>query len=376
MKKRMVIMVLALLIVFGGIFGWKAFVNMKTAEFLANQKAPPVTVATMTAEKQTWQPSLRSTGSLRAVQGVDVTAEVPGKVARLAFDSGEQVEQGALLLSLDTSTEVAELQGLKAQRELSRQTLERKRRLRERNVGSQSDLDMAQAEYDNAGAAVQAKQAAINKKTINAPFAGVLGLRQVDLGEYLDPGATIVTLQTLDPIYLDFTLPQQQFDKAAVGQQVELLLEGLDGTFKGEVVAISPKVAAGTRSFDLRAQLDNPDGRLKPGMFGRVELLQNQTNEVITLPQTAIAYNPYGDTVFKVVEQTPEGGGEPEKRSKRVNVRTGETRGDQVQIVSGVDAGDEVVVAGQIKLRGGDRLIIDNEVLPENKAEVGQARNY
>lgn len=375
MTKRMTIMVLVLLVVFGGIFGWKAFVNMKTQEFLSNMKAPPVTVATMVAEQSEWQPYLSATGSLRAVQGVDVTAEVPGTVTKLEFDSGESVEKGDKLLVLDTSTETAELRGLRAQAELARQTLKRKRELRERRVGSQSELDQAQAQYDNARAGAAAKQAVIEKKTIRAPFAGELGLRQVDLGQYLEPGTPIVTLQALDPIYLDFTLPQQQFDKASVGQPVAFRIEGFEGDFSGEVLAISPKVEAGTRSFQLRAQLDNPGKRLKPGMFGRVEIMQADIRNVITLPQTAIAFNPYGDTVFKVVEETSEEGGEPVKRSMRVNVRTGETRGDQVQILSGIEAGDQVVVAGQLKLRGGDQLIIDNEVLPQNQADPGMVEN-
>ena len=297
-------------------------------------------------------------------------------MAEIAFESGQQIAQGDLLIALDASTEKAELAGMRAQTELARQTLKRKRSLRKRGVGSQAELDQAQAEFDNAQAAVAAKRAVINKKTIKAPFAGTVGLRQVDLGEYLAPGTAIVTLQTLTPIYLDFSLPQQRLSKVSQGQSVELTVQGLEpDTFEGKVVAISPKVEVGTRSFSVRAQLPNADAALRPGMFGSVRVVLDDSQEMVTVPQTAISYNPYGDTVFKVVEEKPEGGGEARLIAKRVNVRTGETRADQIQVLQGVDAGDEVVVAGQLKLTGGNPVKVDNKIRPENKAELGDVEN-
>ena len=385
MLKRMIIMLICLAVVFGGIFGWKAFVNSKIAESLANRQAPTVTVASAVAEKQTWTPALQATGSLRAIQGVDVTTEVPGTVADIAFESGQRINKGDLLVALDASTEKAELAGMRAQASLAKQTLNRKRNLRQRGVGSQADLDQAQAEYDNAQAAITAKRAVINKKTITAPFSGTVGLRQVDLGQYLAPGTPIVTLQKLHPIYLDFSLPQQQLPKVNPGQSVELRVEGLErDSYPGKIVAISPKVEAGTRSFSIRAQVDNEDASLRPGMFGSVRVVLRDSFEAITVPQTAISYNPYGDTVFKIVEEEAKDAdgknangenNEPRRIAKRVNVRTGQTRADQVQILEGINVGDEVVVAGQLKLSGGNPVKVDNSIVPANKSELGDVEN-
>lgn len=382
MKKRMFIMAAALLLVFGGIFGWKAFIGFQIEKALSNREPPPVTVATTQAERKVWQSKLQATGSLQSVRGVDVTTEVAGKVAAIEFESGQAAKQGDVLIRLDSQVDRAELQGLQADAEEARLNLERKQELVDRELGSQASLDTARAQYQRARAAVRSKQVLINKKTIEAPFDGVLGIRQVDLGEYLAPGTAVVPLQTLDPIYLDFSLPQQQFDKVREGQTVRLVLEGVrnqaldDEGFTGTIIAISPKVESGTRSFGLRAQVENPNRRLRPGMFGRVEVILDDSREVITLPQTAITYNPYGNTVFKVVEENAEGSEEPVLRAKRVNVRTGETRADQVQILAGLEPGEEVVVAGQLKLRGGDRINVDNSVVPESKAELEDVQNY
>lgn len=378
MRKRMIILIICLVVVFGGIFGWKAFVSYQISQFLAHRKAPPVTVATMHAKQAQWTPRLSSTGSLRAIQGVDITTEVPGKVVKIEFESGQKVAKGDLLVALDTNTEKAQLAGLRAQAELSRLTRQRKSKLRKRGVGSQASLDEAAASYKNSLAAARAKQAEIDKKTIAAPFDGTVGLRQVDQGEYLAPGTTIVTLQALDPIYLDFSLPQQQLEKVHTGQTAILYLDGSKkDAARGEIIAISPKVEVGSRSFSVRAQLDNKNHRLRPGMFGRVEVILDKSHSVLTLPQTAISYNPYGDTVFKVVKQESKGqDGKPVLHAKRVNVRTGQTRGDQIQILSGLEPDDEVVVAGQLKLRGGDVVEIDNSILPQNKADPGDIENY
>lgn len=394
MRKRMIIMIIALIVVFGGIFGWKAFVNFQIDKFLANRQAPPVTVATDKVKKDSWTPALTSTGSLRAIQGVDVTTEVPGTVAKIAFESGQDVSEGDLLIALDASTEKAELEGLRAQGELARQTLERKRNLSKRGVGSKADLDQAQATRQERVASAQAKQAMINKKTIRAPFAGTVGLRMVDQGQYLAPGTAVVTLQALDPIYLDFSLPQQQLHQVRTGQTVSLNLQGQqDEQVEGKIIAISPKIEAGTRSFSVRAQIENAERHLRPGMFGQVSVVLNESRDVLTVPQTAISYNPYGDTVFRVVheseqqqnneesENKSEPGPKPEDGeakpiARRVNVRLGKTRGDLVQVLSGIEAGDEVVVAGQLKLRGGDKLIIDNSIVPQSKRDPEPIQNY
>ncbi|MDN5870182.1 MAG: efflux RND transporter periplasmic adaptor subunit [Nitrococcus sp.] len=364
MAKYMSLMVLALILVFGGIFGWKAFVSTKVAEALANSEPPPVTVSATEAEVASWQPTLPAIGTLRAVQGVDMTSEVAGRVETIEFESGTRVQQGDVLITLDASIDRAELRRLHAEEELARAALARQRHLAETNVASEAALDEALAQFKSIQAQIASQQAQIDKKIVNAPFTGTLGLRLVDIGEYLSPGDDIVTLQKLEPIYVDFALPQQFLPLVEEDQRVRFIVENYpENDFTGSIVAINPKVDSTTRNFHLRAILQNGERLLRPGMFGDVAVLLPEREQVLTLPQTAITYNPYGDSVF-LVRPPPDDRADALPVVTRVFVKTGETRGDQVEIIAGVEAGDAVVTAGQLKLREGTRVIIDNTITP------------
>lgn len=386
MRKRMILMIVALAVVLGGIFGYKAFVQYKIDQALDNREPPAVTVSTRTVDKAAWTPRIRTTGSLRAVQGVQVTSELGGTVAEIDFRSGEHVTSGDLLVALNTSVARSQLKGQQAELKLAEQTLTRKQSLDERGLGSQAELDAARAEYERAQAAIESTRATIDKKRIEAPFDGTIGIRKVDLGQYLAPGSEIATLQALDPMYLDFELPQATFDRVATGQAVSLSLDAYpDRRFEGKVTAVDPQVDEATRSYGVRATLDNPDGKLQPGMFGQVELRLAGRRKVLTVPRTAIAYKPYGDSVYVVTRNSrAEQGGDKQQSEaaaetlvvKRRNVRTGETRGDQVQVLEGLEVGERVVIAGNHKLRPGARVKVDNSRVPEVEANPTNGANY
>lgn len=374
MRKRMTIVIVALVVVFGGVFGYKGFQSYKIAQFLENMESPPVTVGTQTLEESPWQNELEVTGELRAVRGVAVATEVAGIVREIAFESGDEVSAGDLLVALDTEADRAELEGLKAEARLAEITFERKRRLRERDLGSAAEFDQAQARYQQAKAAVKTQEALIAKKTLRAPFGGKLGIRRVDLGQYVGPGTEVVQLQDLDSLYVDFDVPQKRISSIVAGQRVSVAVAGYEERFQGEVEAVSPALERATRSFTVRARLDNSEQRLRPGMYGNVRLSVGEPEPYLTVRQSAISYHPYGDSVWVVVE---EGEGEDKALvAKRRTVKTGETRGDQVQILSGIEAGERVVVVGHHKLRAGSRVRIDDGNLPKNEASPENVDNF
>lgn len=370
MRKRMIIMIAALAVVFGGVFGYKGFIAYMTAQALADREPPPVTVGAVYPDVTDWQETLRLTGELRAARQVKVSPEVSGIVREIAFESGARVKEGELLVALDTETDEAELAALQATARLAELTLKRARELRAQNLNSPAELDQAEAEHARAQARVEAQRTLIAEKTIRAPFAGRLGIRRVDPGQYLDPGTGIVTLQQLDPIYVDFDVPQHRVADVEPGRDITLRVGGYDETFQGTIEAVSPVLEKETRSFAVRARLDNAAERLRPGMYGTVLLDIGEPQPFVTLRQTAIAYRPYGDAVW-VVDEREDGGLVARQR----NVRTGRSRGDQVQILSGVDEGDRVVVIGHHKLRPGARVRIDNNRLPPNEAEPQNVEN-
>lgn len=366
MVKRLIIVVLALVVVFGGIFGWKAFVRYKIAQAMAARKPPPVTVSAVEAQILTWQPKILSVGSVRAVQGINVTSAVAGKIRAIAFKSGGRVQKGDVLVRLEASVDKAQLRSLKAQLELARIDLNRIKKLVARDAVSESKLDKARARYQRLQAEVAAQQALIAKKTIVAPFTGMLGIRLIDLGEYVAPGDDIVTLQALEPIHVDFSLPQERLPQLEPGLTVRVTTAAYPNrTFTGKITAINSKVEEATRNVRVQATVDNSQRLLMPGMFVDVAVLLPVTKKVVTLPQTAITYNPYGDSVF-IVQPPEEGGEQALPTVTRVFVKTGETRGNQVQILKGVEPGQRVVTAGQLKLREGARVRIDNEITPGN----------
>jgi len=365
--KRILFAVLLLAVIFGGVFGYKVFVNIKMQEAMSNREQPPTVVAAMEAPLEVWQPCLEAVGSLEAVQGVAVTGELPGLITEISFSSGETVNKGDVLIKLDTSADRAQLRSLEAARELATIQFKRMKSLVEREVAPQSELDDDEAKFKQADAEVDRQRVQIEKKQIKAPFAGQLGIRQVNLGQYLDPGTPIASLQTLTPIYVNFSLPQQHFQKVSVGQPVTFTVNTWPGqTFSGTITAIPPKVSEATRNFELQGTIPNKDKRLKPGMFGTVCLDLPDTKELITLPQTAVSFNPYGDVVFVLQPTEDTAKGQTVHRASRKFVTTGETRGDQIAIHKGLEPGQKVVVSGQHKLREGARVVINNSTMPNN----------
>ncbi|HTT56498.1 MAG TPA: efflux RND transporter periplasmic adaptor subunit [Opitutaceae bacterium] len=365
MAKRMILMLLAMTLLVGGILGFKLFGRYMMNKALAAQKPPPAAVSTIEAREDAWQPTLHAVGTFAAVEGITVSAQLDGVVTAVAFESGALVKAGDLLVQQDVSTEEAQLANAEAAAVLARLSLERARDLRAQGTNAQADLDAATAAFQQAQANVAVIRSTIGKKTIRAPFAGRLGIRQVNLGQFLRSGAEIVPLQALDPIYLNFALPQQTAAQVAVGQPVRVAVDAFPGEqFTGVVTSMNPNVDDATRNFQLQATLQNAAAKLRPGMFGSVEVQLPATSRVLTLPVAAIVYNPYGDAVY-VVENAPDGAGLVVRQQF---VQTGATRGDQIAVTKGVKVGDVVVTAGQLKLRNGASVVLNNSVTPGNAA--------
>ena len=371
MTKRMIIMLVSVGIVLGLVFAFLGIaVPMIGKHFAAAFANPPQTVSDTAATEQDWQKQLKAVGSLRAVRGADLGAQVGGIVSAVHFDSGTDVAEGALLVELAGADDVAKLESLKAAASLAQLTFTRDQRQLQAQAVSQQVVDADQQNLRSANAQVTQQQAIVDYKTIRAPFAGKVGIRQVDVGQYLAPGTTIVTLQALDPIYADFTLPQQALADLTVGQNVNVTIDTFPGQkFNGKIAAINAKVDTTTRNVQIRASLANPDHRLLPGMFATVFIDIGAPKKYVTVPQTAITYNPYGSTVYIVDDKGKDDKGQPTLTARQVFVIPGDTRGDQVAVLKGIDVGQNVVTAGQLKLRNGSPLKIDNTVQPSNDAD-------
>jgi membrane fusion protein, multidrug efflux system len=359
MVKRMIIMLVAVGVVLGGFLAFQNFKAHMIAQVMASLANPPQTVSTTTAGLQDWQPQLEAVGSLRAVNGADLSLEVSGIVDRIEFNSGDDVAAGVVLLWLRADDDAAKLQALQATADLAQITYDRDVKQWKAQAISQANVDSDNFNLKNARAQVEQQKAMLDKKVLRAPFAGHLGIRAVDVGQYLNAGTSVVTLQSLDPIYADFFLPQQALDQIRIGQPISAKVDTYPGQrFSGKIIAINPQVDPGSRNVQVRATLANTDRRLLPGMFATVEIDTGAVQHHITLPQTAIAYNPYGSTVF-LIEQNGAA-----RVARQTFVTTGGTRGDQVAVLSGVKTGDVVVTSGQMKLRNGSPVKIDNEVQP------------
>lgn len=367
MTKRMVIMLIFAALLFGGIFGFQAFKAKMIKKYMASQGVPPQTVSTIKATEQSWQQRIDVVGSLRAVRGADLAPEVSGLVTKINFKSGDEVKAGTLLMELDPSADIAKLQSLKATAELAQKTYQRDLKQFKDQAISQATLDTDAANLKSAEAQVAQQQVLVDQKSIRAPFSGRLGIRAVDLGQYLNPGAKIVTLQALDPIFVDFYLPQKSISDISVGQQVEVKSDAFpERSFPGTISAIDPKVDAATRNVEVRAAIHNPKHLLLPGMFVTTEIEIGKPQNYITLPQTAISYNPYGNIVFLVKDNGKGPDGKPQLTAMQKFVTTGNTRGDQVAITKGVEPGDLVVTSGQIKLRNDTPVLVNNAIEPAN----------
>lgn len=364
MLLRLFLILLFLGLVLGGIFGWKQH-QMQQQAAMGGPPPPPV-VASAEVRQEDWQPRLRAVGSLVATQGIFVTNEVAGQVRGLHFESGQTVRKGDLLVQLDDTVDQADLRGVLAQRDLARIKLGRFGKLLKDRSASQSDYDEAKAELDSAEASVAAKEALIAKKRITAPFDGDLGIRILDLGEYLAPGSRIVPLDALDPIYADYGLPERHLPYIAVGKRVVVKVAAYpDLEFDGTIAAISPGVEEQTRTVKVRAILENGERLLRPGMFAEVSTVLPARDGLLILPRITISFAPYGDTVFLVTEQ------DGQTIVERRQVTTGQVQEGRVEILKGVALGDRVVMAGQVKLRNGQAVTIDNSVVPPADGPLG-----
>jgi membrane fusion protein (multidrug efflux system) len=389
MIRRMIIMLVILGVVLGGYFGFQQFKAKMIHKFLAGMANPPQTVSTVTAATQTWQPEAQAVGSLRAVNGATLSLEVAGVVDQIGFKSGDDVQAGQVLLRLRADDDNAKLAALDASAALAQVNYDRDQKQLRALAVSQSVVDSDNYNLKNARAQADEQRAIVAKKTLRAPFAGHLGIRAVDLGQYLSSGTAVVTLQALDPLFVDFSVPQQALSRVGVGQTITARVDTFPSdAFQGKIIAVSPAVDTDSRNVQMRAALPNQDHRLLPGMFATIDIAAGAPEQHITLPQTAITYNTYGSTVYLVQNNdgtnaaqqssaAQQGGAaqagttQPSLIAKQIIVVTGATRGDQVAVLSGIKPGDVVVSAGQIKLHNGAPVVINNKVQPsDNPAPV------
>jgi membrane fusion protein, multidrug efflux system len=363
MIRRMVVMLLLVGVAFAAIFGFEAFKAKMIQNAIAGLRNPPQTVSTIKASTQSWQKQLAAVGSTRAEKGADLSAQVAGLVKAIHFESGAKVEKGTLLVELEAADDIAHLESLQATEKLAQLNYDRDTHLLKNNTVSQQTADTDLATLKSAQAQVAQQQALVGYKSITAPFSGRLGIRQVDLGQYIAPGIPIVTLQQLDPIFIDFYLPQQSLADVKVGQDVTAKVDTYPGeTFSGKVLAINPLVNTASRNVQVRATFANRQEKLLPGMFATVDIEVGAPQQYVTLPRTAIYYNAYGDIAYLVQDGQEGKGGEKQYVARQVFVKAGDTRGDQVAVLDGIKPGDVVVTVGQNKLHNGSPVQIDNKV--------------
>lgn len=365
MIKKLLLAVVGVVLLVGvlGVIKWLQFDRMAAQ---GNFSPPAAVVTTAAVKSSAWESRLTAVGSLEAVQGVTVTAELSGKVVDIAFDPGAYVQAGDLLVQQDISSETAQLRANEATLALKKANYDRARELRAENVVTQAAYDQALAEYKQAQAAIDNIDSIIAKKTIRAPFAGRLGIRLVNLGQILEGGEPIVTLQNLDPIFVNFSLPQDQVARVALGLAVRVTVDALPGeSIAGQITAINPQVDEATRNIRIQATVENVAERLRPGMFATVDLILPEENPVLVIPTTAVLYAPYSNSVFVLEKQTAEEKGAPALTLRQQFVRLGEQRGDFVAVISGLEAGDTIVSTGVFKYRNGQSVTVDNTLEPK-----------
>ena len=368
MVKRMLVMLVTTALIVGAL----GFVKFRQIQSAIGQAAsfqpPPEAVTTITAVQEQWPETLSAIASVAAVQGVTISADLPGTVDRIGFDAGQWVREGEVLALLDTRQEQAQLAAAEAQRELARVNFERMQGLLNENVVSRAEFDRATADQRQSDAHVGEIRATIERKTIRAPFSGVLGIRRVNLGQYLSAGDALVTLQSLNPIYVNFGVPQQAMAQVRAGRTVKITAANLAGLeFTGRITAIDSVVDESTRNVQVQSTLSNTDGKLRPGMFVQAEVQVGATATIVAVPASAISYAPYGNSVF-VVGDWQDANGKSYRGVRQQFVKLGAARGDQIAILSGLKAGDEVVTSGVFKLRNGAAVQINNTVRPSNSA--------
>jgi membrane fusion protein (multidrug efflux system) len=361
------LIMLAAVAVFIGTVGAVKFLQIRAAIAQgASYQPPPEAVTTVVASEEEWPATLSAIGTVAAVHGVALSADLPGVVESIEFESGRRVRRDDVLVRLDTRQERAQLAAADAQRELARLNLERMRQLKEKKVAADAEYDRSEAEFKQAEARVREIEATIERKTIRAPFDGTLGIRQVNLGQYLTDGDPVVPLQSMDPIYVNFSLPQQSVGALQLGAEVQVSADSIDvANTTGGITAINSVIDEATRNVDVQATLRNPDGKLRPGMFVDVRVIVGTSKSVVALPASAISYAPYGNSVFIVGAMTDPNGAEY-RGVRQQFVKLGEGRGDQIAVINGVSAGEEVVTSGVFKLRNGAAIVVDNSFQPAN----------
>jgi membrane fusion protein (multidrug efflux system) len=366
MNRRMLQM-LGTLVLVVAILGFVKYRQISAA-IAANKSfsPPPEAVTTVVAQQVEWSNTLDAVGSIAPVQGVTLSADLPGVVAKVAFNSGARVAEGQVLVQLDTRQEQAQLASAQAQLDLAKVNLDRAQKLFDQKAIAQSVFDLANAQYKSAEAAVGQAQASIDRKTIRAPFAGVTGIRQVNLGQYVNSGDAIVTLQAMDAVFMNFSVPQQDFRALTLGSPVDATVEGSkDSVFHGKVTAIDPVVNDATRNVSVQATFPNPRGELKPGMYATVRVVVGEGQPIVSLPSSAINYAPYGNSVF-ILEDMKGPDGKTYRGVRQQFVKLGRAMGDQVAILGGVKAGDEVATSGVFKLRPNAAVKVNNTVMPSD----------
>lgn len=366
MAKRMILMLVVTLAVIGGL----GFVKFRQIQVAIAQGAsfqiPPTAVTTVVAQRVTWPSTTSVIGTVAAIQGVTVGADLPGTIDKIHFESGQWVKEGDILVELDTRQERAQLASLEAQRDLAKVNYDRAQELVKAGVISKQDYDSSLAQQKATEAQVGDTKAAIARKTIHAPFSGMLGIRQVSLGQYLAAGQAIVSLQSLNPIYVNFGVPQQDTPKVRMGHDVRVTNMDLPGLgFSGRITALDSVINEQTRNIQVQATLANKDDKLRPGMYVQVELPLGQPRQVVPLPASAINYAPYGDSVY-VVTDMKDAKGNSFRGVRQQVVKIEGSRGDQVAITSGINPGDEIVSSGVFRLRNGAPVQVNNTVKPEN----------
>lgn len=378
MTKRMIYMLMTLAVVFGLIFGWVALRSYFIKNYIAGMSDQAQTVATVKAEVTSWRENVRAVGTLSALRGTELAAEVAGIVTGINFEAGQNVKAGDVLVELRADSDIAKLNSLKATMDLARRNYARSAELLKKGNVSKATYDNQLSAYNAAKANVAEQEALVDKKVIRAPFEGVVGIKRVDIGQYVNAGVDLVTLQQLNPIHIDLLVPQQQLAAIKAGANVALTSDVYPGEkFTGKITGIDPKVDPDTRNFRVQATIENKDRKLMPGMFASVEITVGEPHAYVTLPQTALTYNAYGETLFVVEPAKPAEGeseapkekdGSPRLEAIQKFVTVGETRGDQVAILKGIKEGEVVVNAGQLKLRNGSHVVINNDVTMPNEA--------
>lgn len=365
-KKYIFFAILGVVTIFLAIAGIKVLQIFSMIQAGKAMTPPPTTVTSASVKQTNWQPILSAVGSISPVQGAMISAEIPGTVAQIGFQSGQPVKKGDLLLKLDATSEIAQLRSAQAEAELAKADFDRARDLADRKVISKAELDSAQSKYGQKKGMVDNMQAVIDKKEIHAPFDGVAGIRTVNPGQMVAAGDPLVSLQTLSQVFVDFSMPQQDLSKLTLGLPVKVTTDAIPGReFAGKLTAINSSIDAATRSISLQATLDNPDKVLRAGMFARVNLLLPDKNLILFIPTTAVAYAPYGNSVFLIEKKHDDKTGKDELVLRQQFIRTGDTRGDFIAVQAGLKEGQEVVSTGVFKMRNGMNVVVDNKLAPD-----------